>query len=110
MVQFILSGLLLALMLSGATRSVYPQNTAQAGNTQAKDQFFTGTVTAIDDESLTVNRMVLGKNSSTKIFVVTTETRFEGGKPRVRSQVTVRYVTTDEGDRAVNVILRRSTK
>ncbi|PWU02220.1 MAG: hypothetical protein C5B51_21240 [Terriglobia bacterium] len=110
MMRFILSGLLLTLLSSSATRPGYPQNTAQAGNTQAKDQFFTGIVTAVDDQSLTVNRMVLGKNSSTKTFAVTAETRFEGGRPTVRSQVTVRYVTTDDGDRAVNVILRRSPK
>ena len=110
MVRFILSGLLIVLVSNSATRPGYPQNTVQAGNAQAKDQFFTGTVMAIDEQSLTVNRMVLGKNSSTKTFAVTPETRFEGGMPKVRSQVTVRYVTTDEGDRAVNVILRRSPK
>ncbi len=110
MVRFLLSGLLLVLLLDCATRPGYPQSTVQAGNTSAKDQFFTGTVMAIDEQSLTVNRMVLGKNSSTKTFAITAETRFEGGMPKVRSQVTVRYVTTDEGDRAVNVILRRSEK
>jgi hypothetical protein len=110
MVRFILSGLLIALLSSSATRPSYPQDRVQTRNTQAKDQFFTGTVMAIDEQSLTVNRMVLGKNSSTKTFAVTSETRFEGGMPGVRSQVTVRYVTTEEGDRAVNVILRRSPK
>ena len=65
---------------------------------------------AVDDASLTVNRTVLGKNSSTKTFTLTAETMFEGGKPQIRSQVTVRYVTTDEGDRAVRVIVRRSPK
>jgi hypothetical protein len=108
-VRFLLSGLLLAILSSSATRPIYPQN-AQAGDSQPKDQFFSGTVTAIDSSSLTVVRTVLGKNSSTKTFQVTAETRFEGGQPRVRSEVTVRYVTTDDGDRATHVILRRSPK
>ena len=107
--RFLFPAVLLVFLASSAT--TFPQKPAQA-QTQAKtkDQFFTGTVTAIDDTSLTVNRMVLGKNSSTKTFIVTAETRFEGGKPLVRSQVTVRFVTTSDGDRAVNVILRRSPK
>jgi hypothetical protein len=104
------SALFLALLSSSVLHPAYPQNTVQTGTTPAKDQFFTGTVTSIDDESLTVNRTVLGKNSSTKTFILTVDTRFEGGKPKIRAQVTVRYVTSEDGDRAVHVILRRLSK
>jgi|SRR5579871_1324264 len=112
MVRYIIFGLLLAILSSSATLPAHPQNTVQAGTTQtpAKDQLFTGTVTAIDEESLTVNRTVLGKNSSTKTFILTADTKFEGGMPKVRAQVTVRYVTVEDGDRAVHVIVRRSPK
>ena len=110
MMRFISSGILLAFLASSAPTPSFPQKPAQSTQAKARDQFFTGTVTSIDDTSLTVNRMVLGKNSSTKTFLVTTETRFEGGRPRAGSQVTVRYVTTEDGDRAVHVILRRSPK
>jgi hypothetical protein len=110
MVRFSISAFLLAVSLAGAARLAYPQMAVQTGTTSAKDQFFTGIVTAIDENKLTVNRMVLGKNSATKTFLVTAETKFEGGMPRVRAQVTVRYVATDEGDTAVTVILRRSPK
>ena len=65
---------------------------------------------AVDDSSLTVNRTVLGKNSSTKTFILTAETMYEGGKPQVRAQVTIRYVTTEDGDRALRVIVRRLPK
>jgi hypothetical protein len=54
--------------------------------------------------------MVFGKTSTTKTFLLTPVTKFEGGMPKLRAQVTVRYVTEDDGDRAVNVILRRSPK
>lgn len=95
-----------------AVPPVFPQTgVVQTGRAPAaKDQFFTGLVTAIDDESLTVIRTAAGKNSSTKTFVVTAATRFEGGKPQVRARVTVRYVATEDGDRALHVILRRAPK
>ena len=103
---------LVLLLFSAAVAPVFPQTgVVQAGSTPAaKDQFLTGLVTAIDDESLTVSRAATGKNSATKTFVVNETTRFEGGKPQVRARVTVRYVTTEDGDVAVHVILRRSPK
>lgn len=95
-----------------AVPPVFPQTgVVQTGQVApAKDQFFTGLVTAVDDDSLTVIRTAAGKNSSTKTFDITAETRFEGGKPQVGARVTVRYVTTEDGDRAVHVIVRRSAK
>jgi hypothetical protein len=47
---------------------------------------------------------------ATHTFAITPETTFEGGKPQVNSRVTVRYVAGDEGDRAVHVIVRPSTR
>jgi hypothetical protein len=103
-------GLFLILLTAAAPR-VFPQTAVeQTGSAPAKDQFFTGLVTAIDEESLTVSRAATGKNSSTKTFEVTAATLFEGGKPQVKARVTVRYVTTEDGDRAVHVIIRRSAK
>ena len=100
------------LLLTAEAPPVFPQTgLVQTGKAPAvKDQFFTGLVTAIDDESLTVSRAATGKNSSTKTFDITAATRFEGGKPQVRARVTVRYVATEDGDQAVHVILRRSPK
>jgi hypothetical protein len=85
------------------------QKTEEKANPKPKDKFFTGNVTAIDETSVTVHRVVWG-NSSTKTFALDADTRFEGGRPQVRSQITVRYVTTDDGERAVHIILRRSPK
>lgn len=67
-----------------------------------KDQMFSGVVTAIDNSSLTATRT--GSKDS-RTFVITPETRFEG-KAKVSSRVTIRYVVTDEGARAVRVIVR----
>jgi hypothetical protein len=71
-----------------------------------KDQMFSGNVTAIGDSSLTATRT--GSKDS-KTFAITPETRFEG-KPRVNSRVTIRYIATEEGDRAVVVIVRAPAK
>lgn len=100
------------ILLTTAVPRLSPQTAVeQTGSAPAaKDQFFTGLVTAIDEESLTVSRAATGKNSSTKTFEVTAATLFEGGKPQVKARVTVRYVTTEDGDRAVHVIIRRSAK
>ena len=102
--------LLLCLALALAAPPVLPQTSGATSDTPARDQFFTGWVIAISDDTLTVDRKASGKNSATKTFIVTADTQFEGGKPRVRAQVTVRYITTDDGDRAVHVILRRNPK
>ncbi len=110
MMRPILTGMLWAVLASSATGPLFPQNAVQAGEIKKKDQFFTGVVTAVDDMSLTVRRTVLGKNSSTRTFLITADTRFEGGRPNTNSQVTVRYVSSEDGDRAVRVILRRSGK
>lgn len=108
--RLVVSGILLVFLVSSAPAPSFPQNPVQTPPAKAKDRYFTGRVMAIDDESLTVNRRVLGKNPSIKIFVVDADTQFEGGRPSVGAQVTVRYVTTDLGDRAVHIILRRPPK
>ena len=107
--RYVLTGVVWAFLAAGAATPSFPQE-PQASATKAKDQYFTGTVIEIDETSLTVNRMVLGKNSTTKKFLLTSDTQFEGGRPKVRAQVTVRYISTDEGDRAVHIILRRAPK
>ena len=108
--RFLVSGIVLAFLASSAPIPSFPQKPVQSAPAKPKDRYFTGTVMAIDETTLTVNRRVLGKNSSTKSFVITADTRFEGGRPVVGAQVTVRYVTGDEADRAVHVILRRPPK
>ncbi|MFN7995710.1 MAG: hypothetical protein U0Q18_19020 [Bryobacteraceae bacterium] len=72
---------------------------------QPQDQFFAGTITALNETSITVTRTVLGKESTVRSFSITPETHIEG-KPKVKSRVTVRFVSGEEGDRAVRIIVR----
>jgi hypothetical protein len=77
---------------------------------QPKDQMFSGTVTAVDEASLTAVRTGQGKVSAKRTFLLTAETSFEGGKPKLNSRVTVRFIATEDGDRAIHVIVRAVAK
>jgi len=108
MVRCIWSGILLAALLGG-TPSPLPAQTEPSAPEQKpapKDQYFSGTVTAIDDATLVVSKTVLGKGPIEHKFLITPATHFEGGKPKVKAKVTVRDATTAEGDCAVRVIAR----
>lgn len=74
-----------------------------------QDQFFSGTITSLSTDKITVSRTVLGKNSSIRTFLVTPETRVEG-KPKVKARVTVRFVSSEGGDLAVHIIVRSSQR
>jgi hypothetical protein len=72
---------------------------------QPADQYFSGTVVAYAGETLTVARTVLGKASSSRQFTITPETQIDG-KLKVKVRVTVQFVTKDETDHAVHIIVR----
>ena len=97
-----LVGMVLALVLLRAT---LPGVALAAPQADARgDQYFAGTVVESTAEQLTVARILQGRNES-KVFHITSDTKFEGRvAPKVR--VTVRYVTSDDGDRATLVIVR----
>jgi hypothetical protein len=97
---------LIALLLCLGALSSFPQQPAEAA---PEDHFFSGTVTAKTEDSITVTRSVLGKSPVTRTFTISPETRIEG-KLRVKARVTVRYIEREEGDVAVHVIVRSGQK
>jgi hypothetical protein len=90
-------------MVLASSNSVRCQDPPATQPTQ--DQFFAGIVTALSETSVTVTRTVLGK-STVRTFAMTTETVIQGGKPKLKSKVTVKWVSNEDGDRAVKIILR----
>ena len=72
------------------------------------EQYFSGTVVSYAGEIVTVSRTVLGKNSASRYFTITGDTQIEG-KLKVKVRVTVQYVTKDEVDYAVHIIVRNPT-
>lgn len=101
MVRFFGSFLLLAALAAGVPAGAASGQQSQSA--PAKDQMFSGTVTAMDERSLTVVRT--GSKES-KTFAITPETKFEGPKPHINARVNVRFVPAVDGDRALRVIVR----
>jgi hypothetical protein len=73
-----------------------------------KDTFFTGTVIESTQDKITVSRKNLGR-SEKRTFRVTPDTKCQG-EVKVKVQVTVRYVSTDDGETAELIIVRSQPK
>jgi hypothetical protein len=99
-------GVLLAL---AGSSPVHSQDEPAPSTQQSADQFFAGVVTAVTDDSITLTRTVLGK-STVRVFAITAETVWQpqGGKPKLKQKVTVKWLSGENGDRAVKIILRGS--
>lgn len=103
----VLTGALLLLLSTLSSISARAQDAPPAE--RPRSEFFSGVVAELTDDKITVFKTVLGKNSETRVFAVTHETRVEG-KLRLKARVTVRYTREEEGDRAVHIIVRTSQK
>jgi hypothetical protein len=99
--------MLLLLLSPVAFVPMWGQDNAPAE--QPRSEFFSGVVTTLAEDRITVFKTVLGKSSETRTFLITPETRVEG-KLRVKARVTVRYTKEEEGDRALHIIVRSSQK
>ena len=81
------------------------QNQEQPPAEQPVEEYFSGTVIAYAGESVTVARTVLGKNSSSRRFLISSDTQIEG-RLRIKVRVTVQYISKDEVDHALHIIVR----
>ena len=73
------------------------------------DQTFSGPIVEVTATQITVSRSILGKPAEKRTFSIKSDTRIDG-KLKVRTKVTVGYVTTDDGDVARLVVVRTSQK
>jgi hypothetical protein len=86
-----------------------PQDPTQKKTEEPKpDTFFAGTVLEFTPEKITVSRVVLGKTEK-RVFRVTPDTKCDG-KLKAKVRVTVRYVSTDDGETAELIIVRSQQK
>ena len=67
--------------------------------------FFSGIVTVLASDKLSVSRTILGKADEQRTFRITGSTRIEG-KLKLKSRVTVQFAAGDEGDVAVSIVVR----
>ena len=72
---------------------------------------FTGTLVESATDHLKVTRpsAVKGK-AEARVFKVTAQTKIEGGRLKLKQRIYVRYVSADEIDTAILVIIRPSKK
>jgi hypothetical protein len=86
-----------------------PQDPTEKKTEEPKPEtFFAGTVVDLTPESITVSRVVLGKTEK-RVFRRTPDTKCEG-KLTKKVRVTVKYVSTDDGETAELIIIRSVQK
>jgi hypothetical protein len=73
-----------------------------------QDNYFTGTLVENASDHMKVSRVLQGK-SEDRVFKVNAQTKIEGGRLRLRERITVRYVSGDDSDTAILVIVRPAT-
>ncbi len=66
---------------------------------------FSGNIVELDKTKLTVRRSVPDKPDEKRTFLIKPETKVEG-KLRTRARVTVGYMSNEEGDVAMRIIVR----
>jgi hypothetical protein len=105
-VKPVLSILFAALTGLGGLVPAQEQDTPTSGKTAPAADIFSGTVTKLTQDSISVVRKVPGHDAVTRSFVRDAQTKVEG-KLRERARVTVRFKTGEEGALvAVYIIVR----
>ena len=77
---------------------------AELASAQTADTFFAGTVKESTPEKIVVGRTVRGKAESRE-FRLRPDTRIEGNLA-ASARVTVRYISDDDGDIAILIVVR----
>ena len=97
-----------AVISIAATYSVAQERPVpQQKSEHAQDTFFSGNVVSLTAEKLTVTRRTLALNSVTRVFLLDSATQIEGkAKLQPKARVTVKFEKTEDGDRAVHIIVR----
>jgi hypothetical protein len=108
-VRLLSCGVIGVLLALAGSSPVCSQDDPPPSAQQPVDQYFAGLVTALAGDSITLTRTVLGK-ATVRSFAITAETvvQPQGGKPKLKQKVTVKWVSEENGDRAVKIILRGS--
>jgi len=73
-----------------------------------RPQFFAGTVTAMDDQHITVSRSLVGRAPESRTFLINADTTLNRTALRIKSRVTVRYQRRPDGDVALEIQIRHS--
>ena len=88
---------------------VAAQDPPPSSKSEPNYAFFSGTVEDFSEARIVVSRVLPGKPTETRSFVINADTKVEG-QPKAKARVTVGFETRDEGDVAVRIIVRPATK
>jgi hypothetical protein len=92
--------------LPGQDSQPAPATPPKTVKTAPADSIFSGTVTELSSDSLSVLRSALVRESVKRTFILEPQTVVEG-KLRVKARVTVRYTTDENGQfHALHIIVR----
>jgi len=80
-------------------------NAVWAAAQEDEDNYFTGNIVESASDHLKVSRRLQGKTED-HVFKMTTATKIEQGRIRLKERVTVRFISGDDGDVAILVIVR----
>ena len=95
--------ILVAIPLAGVSPA---QDPAPLKKAEPANDKFSGTVTELNPDSVTVVRAVPAKDAVTRRFALDAQTKVEG-KLRAKARVTVQYQTNEDGQfRAIHIIVR----
>ena len=100
-----------AWVFAAALSSVAPCSTAhgqappESKSKREDDTFFSGNVVSVTADKLTVSRRAMNLTLVTRVFLLDSNTRVQG-KLQAKARVTVKFEKTDDGDRAVHIIVR----
>jgi hypothetical protein len=100
----LLAALVCGLLPAGRQTAPPPSDTQQepAPEPPPKPQFFAGTVTALEHETVTVSRNPVGRAPEVRVFVTNAKTK-SSHPLKVKARVTVRYLHMPEGDVALEI-------
>ena len=91
----------------GSSAQDQPDPPQQQKTGHSQDTFFSGNVVSVTKDKLTVSRRTLTLTLVTRVFLLDANTQIEGTlQPKAR--VTVKFEKTEDGDRAVHIIVRKS--
>lgn len=99
---------LLRVLLICAWLAVGLAQALQDAPASVEAAFFSGIVEELPAGKVTVSRTALGK-SENRSFLIKPNTKIEG-KLRTKARVTVRFHTSEEGDVAVQIIVRPASQ
>lgn len=96
-----------AATLCSVTPAIFAQDQRPAGLEKPKkeDLFFSGNVTGLTPDQVTVSRRTLTLTTITKTFARDANTIVEG-KLQMKARVTVKFEKTEAGERALRVVVR----